>query len=1024
MKRKYFSALLMGALTIASVSTFTSCKDYDDDISSLQSQIDKLNEMVSKIQGQIDNGAILTSVTPVENGLKITLNQNGNPKDYIITNGKDGAKGEAGAAGAPGTPGKDADVWKIGDDGYWYKNDTKTDYKAVGTDGAAGAAGTAGTPGAPGKDGKYYEPNASTGTFWEVNGETKRDTGISYVSAKTLTAIWTEDALTLNNVSGVEGGKIVINLTSKLLSLVFSPKAYWEGIETIPVYSFDYNPIELAKADVTKNQIDDLGTENSGNHVSIVTDAVASYYLNPSNASVDTKDLSHYSLLLNTADILTRATSNDIKITKVDKDNENGMIKVHFGMANGNALTETNNKVDVAALRYKYTIKKDDKEVKDTLVTSDFAALKHFKITDFSINKVATEGTVDKQDAACQTLATTASDAVNDVHAPVLTIPYNDEKGIHLDNWMDVHYKLNNQYSLWGGQTTINEQNFKLKYELIGYISPNYDTNESDHATIEGDLFKVKGYKDDATGRQIIGRTPLVRVTLVDGNSGDAIASVGYIKVEITDINATPETVESDGIKKDYTVGCAGNVLDGVQAITWDEVESKVLAKIDMSKSEFEANYKFVDGIQYKQNAQNGFDVLTPSVGTVVSTTDAVGGHQTNVLKWTVTENEAYQLLKKDGDVITIWVKFAPKATARALKDIYVKLSWTAPKVHNTPTATIKDSDKKAAAWHKANANTAGFDQLHIQVGNATQNGATCEFDNLVVASTFNSTLVEIVKNQIKDQYAALAGAASVTYKFAPTADQSHKTFYGAKSNTKYDISVSTDGTTISASAGTVSHELATITAADGTINVKKNVYTKDILNKYGSVSELADALTFTVLADVKTCDPASDLINLTNKMFDVKVIKPLFVKSVSVPAMTLNNYSSMTNVPVKFEFVDFNNYTQAKFYANSNSQVAFKNFYKIASIKKDGDITTNYSGAWKKIDEDDIKVTYNEGTLAVGGNGVVSDFGTVSLVQVNQSRANGFDVKIPVAITYNWGTLYTNIQFHVNPASAAAKKH
>lgn len=82
MKRKYFSALLMGALTIASVSTFTSCKDYDDDISSLQSQIDKLNEMVSKIQGQIDNGAILTGVSPVENGVKLTLS-NGNI--YTIT---------------------------------------------------------------------------------------------------------------------------------------------------------------------------------------------------------------------------------------------------------------------------------------------------------------------------------------------------------------------------------------------------------------------------------------------------------------------------------------------------------------------------------------------------------------------------------------------------------------------------------------------------------------------------------------------------------------------------------------------------------------------------------------------------------------------------------------------------------------------------------------------------------------------------------------------------------------------------
>ena len=1021
MKRKYFSALLMGALTIASVSTFTSCKDYDDDISSLQSQIDKLNEMVSKIQGQIDKGAILTGVSPVENGVKLTLS---NGDSYTITNGKDGAKGADGAAGTPGTPGKDADIWKIGDDGYWYKNDTKTAWKAVGTDGAAGAAGTAGTPGAPGKDGKYYVPNPQTGTFF-VYGDGDKDaydSGISYTSANVLTAIWSEDALVLNNVKDVEGGKVVINLTSKLLSLVFSPKAYWEGIETIPVYSFDYNPIELEKADVTKNQIGDLGTENSGKHVSIVTDAVASYYLNPSNASVDTKDVSHYSFLINTADILnTRASSNDIKVTKVDK--EDGMIKVHFGMANGNALTETNNKVDVAALRYKYAIKKGDKEVKDTLVTSDFAALKHFKITSFSINKVAAKGTVDEQNASCQTLATTAESAVKDVHAPVLTIAYNDVDGIHLDDWMDVHYKINNQYALWGGQTTINEQNFKLKYELIGYISPNYDTNESDHATIEGDLFKVKGYKDDATGRQIIGRTPLVRVTLVDGNSGDAVASVGYIKVEITDVNATPETVESDGIKKDYTVGCTGNALDKVQAITWDEVESKVLAKIDMSKSEFEANYRFVDGIQYKSNAQNGFDVLTPSVGTVVSTTDAVGGHQTNVLKWTVTENEAYQLLKKDGDVITVWVKFAPKSTARALKDIYVKLSWTAPKVHNTPTATIKDSDKKAAAWHKANTNAAGFDQLHIQVGNATQAGATCEFDNLVVASTFNSKLVDIVKNQIKDQYAALAGAASVTYKFAPTADQSHKTFYGAKSNTKYDISVSTDGTTISASAGTVSHKLATITATDGTISIEKNDFTKDILNKCGSVSELADALTFTVLADVKTCDPASDLINLTNKTFDVKVIKPLFVKSVSVAAMTLNNYQSMTNVPVKFEFVDFNNYTQAKFWANSNPKVAFKDFYKITSIQKYGDITTNYSGNWKKIDESDIKVTYTPATLAVS-SGVISDYGKVSLVQVNQSRANGFDVKIPVAITYNWGTLYTDIQFHVNPASAAARKH
>ena len=61
MKRKYLSALLMGVLTLTSVSTFTSCKDYDDDISNLQGQIDKLatadqlSQKVSELQALISS---------------------------------------------------------------------------------------------------------------------------------------------------------------------------------------------------------------------------------------------------------------------------------------------------------------------------------------------------------------------------------------------------------------------------------------------------------------------------------------------------------------------------------------------------------------------------------------------------------------------------------------------------------------------------------------------------------------------------------------------------------------------------------------------------------------------------------------------------------------------------------------------------------------------------------------------------------------------------------------------------------
>ena len=41
MNKKFISAILFGALTVASTSTFVSCKDYDDDIDQLQMQIDQ-----------------------------------------------------------------------------------------------------------------------------------------------------------------------------------------------------------------------------------------------------------------------------------------------------------------------------------------------------------------------------------------------------------------------------------------------------------------------------------------------------------------------------------------------------------------------------------------------------------------------------------------------------------------------------------------------------------------------------------------------------------------------------------------------------------------------------------------------------------------------------------------------------------------------------------------------------------------------------------------------------------------------
>ena len=103
MKRKYLSALLMGALTVASVSTMTSCKDYDDDISNLQQQIDSNAKAIKELSDLIKAGSVITSVDQITNGVKVTLS---NGKTFDITNGIDGA------AGAPGT------TWSISEDVY------------------------------------------------------------------------------------------------------------------------------------------------------------------------------------------------------------------------------------------------------------------------------------------------------------------------------------------------------------------------------------------------------------------------------------------------------------------------------------------------------------------------------------------------------------------------------------------------------------------------------------------------------------------------------------------------------------------------------------------------------------------------------------------------------------------------------------------------------------------------------------------------------------------------------------------
>ena len=74
MRKKYLSALLFGALLFASAGTFTSCKDYDDDINGLRTEITDLKSAITELQNAVQNGKYVTAVSGNGNTITFTFN--------------------------------------------------------------------------------------------------------------------------------------------------------------------------------------------------------------------------------------------------------------------------------------------------------------------------------------------------------------------------------------------------------------------------------------------------------------------------------------------------------------------------------------------------------------------------------------------------------------------------------------------------------------------------------------------------------------------------------------------------------------------------------------------------------------------------------------------------------------------------------------------------------------------------------------------------------------------------------------
>lgn len=1021
MNKKYFSVLLMGAMTVATVGTVTSCKDYDDDISNLQEQIDKLSQTIKNIQTQIDNGAILTSVTPTENGMTITLNQNGQSKSYTISNGKDGQNGKS---------------WKIGDNGNWWY-DEGNGY----VDSKFPARGENGTNGENGKNGKYYVPNPETGCFdIYQDGKKVESTNIAYTAtaANAITATWEKGVLTLVGVKDATDGKIVLNLNSVLRAMVFNPSHYVDGVEAIDLATYTYQPLGVKKVDADG----DFATDAPFN--ALLADGVtvesplyfapdmkASYFLNPSNADV-TEDAKDYKFLMSSAKYtdFTRAAATSIfTVKKVE--NKDGKLNVS-AKYDGEAIKQLertwtkDREMTLVALQYT----KDDATVTSdfaTLTTSDYSSVHILSAksayTDWRAWLFTSATSTIYSDPATKAVQTSSTE---DGVTPVAEVKYDNDKGIDLRSLIRTSWYVNSNFvtveTTNATEEKVKEAGFKYSFELVGYHTGVNLTSQSAHAAIAADGYTLRPQAVDDNGKQqaygaaqtraIIGREPLVRVILND-TVHNKIAAVAYMKIKIAE-NVT--TADPTQITKDFadntafTLNCddANPALN--KKVTWYEIENKILAdnEVNMSKVEFEDTYQLdgsatsaTDLTQFDKNTINA-NAISPKIGKVIVTTADVNGTMTQVLQWTMSGNEAYTHFNtadatgKKPTSISTYVRYTLKPGKTAPnKYIYVKFTWTPSAININPVANFGNVNKIQQSWYAANNLTAGtgYDEIH---GNVEQMGKP----------TSNDEFKFDIKNSLVGNKITVDKMAAPYDKLNSTVAENAKfTFVDG-----HDFYASADGLTLYGDKAKT-FKIATLTA-DGVVEMSKDAKALVLLNAY-SPKELANVLTARVAVKSSLCWGAG--IKINNNEFDVKFIRPISVDSATAEFTDAVATTSKVNLTFKnwngFDFTDPNRaFPSTNYFA----------YYKVSKIELDTDnATTDLNGNSNDLLKEVTSLIELKYTAPTENPIQANKYGTLTYNN-NGLTVGTFHITIPAKITYEWGVLNTEVVVTVKESKVA----
>lgn len=297
--------LVMASMALAlSMSIFTGCRSYEDDICSLQERMDKLQSELQALQGKVvkevlsKDGKLIIVFTDgtqkeIEAGdlIKLSINDKG---EWCINGQSTGvsAKGQKGDKGDPGVAGAKGDKGEKGDTGAAGKDGKDGQPGKPGKDGKDGKTGPQGPQGPKGDKGDSPEITIGDNGNWFIDG---KDTNISAQPKNgsvnclidedggfVYLTFFGEDGKALNN-----GKPIVFMLESaRLTSMVLVPEKVYQGFPAIefPLTSNSFHEVD-AKTPASKSDDGDKFLEKTWYWKEVMEseeDVQAAVRLNPS----------------------------------------------------------------------------------------------------------------------------------------------------------------------------------------------------------------------------------------------------------------------------------------------------------------------------------------------------------------------------------------------------------------------------------------------------------------------------------------------------------------------------------------------------------------------------------------------------------------------------------------------------------------------------------------------------------------------------------------------------------------------